>query len=114
MALYSIVIVFNPLCFTGSTKLQDKEAGGPVGVPPLPVISKKPGVQVKSTTSGSSGEQSDDDEAEGENEATQNRDPADAKRMRRYLPEYFSCQWFCSMDSFAILFKCELKKLLQM
>lgn len=40
--------------------------------------------QVRSTTSGSSGEQSDDDEAEGENEATQNMDPTDAKRMRRY------------------------------
>ncbi|KAH6772482.1 hypothetical protein C2S52_004722 [Perilla frutescens var. hirtella] len=70
----------------GSTKpLQDKDAGGPVGVPPLPAISKKSGVQVKSTTSGSSGEQSDDDEAEGENEATQNMDPTDAKRVRRML-----------------------------
>ncbi|XP_057763683.1 light-inducible protein CPRF2-like [Salvia miltiorrhiza] len=68
-----------------SIKLQDKDAGGPVGVPPLPAIAKKYGVQVKSTTSGSSGEQSDDDEAEGENESTQNMDPTDAKRMRRML-----------------------------
>ncbi|XP_042066608.1 light-inducible protein CPRF2-like [Salvia splendens] len=69
-----------------SVKLQDKDGGGgPVGIPPLPAISKKYGVQVKSTTSGSSGEQSDDDEAEGENESTQNMDPTDAKRMRRML-----------------------------
>ncbi|XP_047950892.1 light-inducible protein CPRF2-like [Salvia hispanica] len=69
-----------------SVKVQDKDGGGgPVGIPPLPAISKKYGVQVKSTTSGSSGEQSDDDEAEGENESTQNMDPTDAKRMRRML-----------------------------
>ncbi|KAG6423180.1 hypothetical protein SASPL_113568 [Salvia splendens] len=69
-----------------SVKLQVKDGGsGPVGIPPLPAISKKYGVQVKSTTSGSSGEQSDDDEAEGENESTQNMDPTDAKRMRRML-----------------------------
>ncbi|KAI3445269.1 hypothetical protein Pfo_001976 [Paulownia fortunei] len=66
-----------------SSKLQAKVADGPVGVPLLPAMSKKS--QVKSTTSGSSGEQSDDDEVEGENEATQNMDPADAKRMRRML-----------------------------
>ncbi|PIN26585.1 hypothetical protein CDL12_00652 [Handroanthus impetiginosus] len=69
-----------------SSKLQEKDTtGGPVGVPPLPAITKKFGAQVKSTTSGSSGEQSDDDEAEGENEATQTLDPTDAKRMRRML-----------------------------
>ena len=83
------------LCFVDSVKVQDKDGGGgPVGIPPLPAISKKYGVQVKSTTSGSSGEQSDDDEAEGENESTQNMDPTDAKRMRRYSTEYFSCQCF--------------------
>ncbi|KAL8528052.1 hypothetical protein ACS0TY_005751 [Phlomoides rotata] len=68
-----------------SSKLQNKDASGPVGVPPLPFIAKKIGAPVKSTTSGSSGEQSYDDEAEGENEETQNMDTTDAKRMRRML-----------------------------
>lgn len=53
------------------------------GVPLLPAISTKYVAQVRSTTSGSSGDQSDDDEAEGDTETTQNMDPADAKRMRR-------------------------------
>ncbi|CAA0816756.1 Basic leucine zipper 63 [Striga hermonthica] len=65
-----------------SLKAQDKDTAG---VPPIPASSRKAGTQVKSTTSGSSGEQSDDDEAEGENETTQNMDPSDAKRMRRML-----------------------------
>ncbi|GER55282.1 BZIP transcription factor [Striga asiatica] len=65
-----------------SLKAQDKDT---TGVPPIPASSRKAGTQVKSTTSGSSGEQSDDDEAEGENETTQNMDPSDAKRMRRML-----------------------------
>ncbi|KAL7157795.1 hypothetical protein ABFS83_02G101100 [Erythranthe nasuta] len=64
-----------------SSKVQDKD----VGVPPLPAMSKKCGAQVKSTTSGSSVEQSDDDEADGENEANQNLGPADPKRVRRML-----------------------------
>ncbi|KAI3448697.1 hypothetical protein Pfo_005362, partial [Paulownia fortunei] len=68
-----------------SSKTQDKDFGGPVGVPPLPAMSRKSGTQVRSTTSGSSGDQSDDDEAEGETETTQNMDPTDAKRMRRML-----------------------------
>ncbi|NP_001312947.1 light-inducible protein CPRF2-like [Nicotiana tabacum] len=66
-------------------KIQDKDAGGPVGIPSLPPVQKKPVVQVRSTTSGSSREQSDDDEAEGEAETTQGMDPADAKRVRRML-----------------------------
>ncbi|KAL3829870.1 hypothetical protein ACJIZ3_018672 [Penstemon smallii] len=65
----------------GSSKLQDKDSG----VPPLPATSKKSVAQVKSTTSGSSGEQSYDDEAEGETETTQNMDPTDAKRRKRML-----------------------------
>ncbi|KZV47313.1 hypothetical protein F511_07736 [Dorcoceras hygrometricum] len=68
-----------------SSKLRDKEDGGPVGALAPSSTSKKSGAQVKSTTSGSSGEQSDDDEAEGDTETTQNRDPADAKRVRRML-----------------------------
>ncbi|KAI8546091.1 hypothetical protein RHMOL_Rhmol07G0089400 [Rhododendron molle] len=47
-------------------------------------MQKKSGVPARSTTSGSSREQSDDDdEAEGEMEALENMDPADAKRARR-------------------------------
>lgn len=65
-------------------KVQDKDSGGPVGIPSLPTVQKKAGVQVKSTTSGSSRDQSDDDEAEGEAETTQGMDPADTKRVRRY------------------------------
>lgn len=66
-------------------KTQVKDFCGTVGVPPVPAISRKPVTQVRSTTSGSSGDQSDDDEAEGETEDTQNMDPADTKRMRRYF-----------------------------
>ncbi|KAH6783175.1 hypothetical protein C2S52_008134 [Perilla frutescens var. hirtella] len=65
------------------SKTQVKDFGGTVGAPPLPAISKKSVAQVRSTTSGSSGDQSDDDEAEGE--TAQNMDPADTKRMRRML-----------------------------
>ncbi|KAK4476688.1 hypothetical protein RD792_015848 [Penstemon davidsonii] len=73
-----------------SSKVQDKDGGGPVGIPPLPlplpaIMSKKFGGQVKPMTSGSSGEQSDDDEAEGETEITDNMDPTDVKRVRRML-----------------------------
>ncbi|KAM3218262.1 hypothetical protein P3L10_022792 [Capsicum annuum] len=67
------------------TKVQDKDAAEPVGIPPLPAVRKKPGMQVRSTTSGSSGEQSDDDEAEGEAETIQSTDPTDVKRVRRML-----------------------------
>ncbi|KAK4379086.1 hypothetical protein RND71_000948 [Anisodus tanguticus] len=79
----------SPISTKGSgqevTKVQDKDSGGPVGISSLPPVQKKPGVPVKSTTSGSSREQSDDDEAEGEAETTQGTDPADAKRVRRML-----------------------------
>ncbi|KAL0413260.1 UNVERIFIED_CONTAM: Light-inducible protein CP [Sesamum radiatum] len=84
--MLSIAFYF-PSVATGrdSSKIQDKDAGGPVGVPLLPAIPRRSGAQVRSTTSGSSPEQSDDEEAEGETETTQNMDPADAKRMRRML-----------------------------
>ncbi|XP_022860913.1 light-inducible protein CPRF2-like [Olea europaea var. sylvestris] len=64
---------------------EDKDASGTLGLSCLPAVPKKSGAQVKSTTSGSSGEQSDDDEGEGETETTLNMDPADAKRVRRML-----------------------------
>lgn len=66
-------------------KVQDKDAGEPIGIPPLPAVQKKPGIQLRSTTSGSSREQSDDDEVEGEAETTQSTDPTDVKRVRRML-----------------------------
>ncbi|KAG8363774.1 hypothetical protein BUALT_Bualt19G0057300 [Buddleja alternifolia] len=66
--------------YKAAVHIQEKDAGGQVSVPPLSAMSKKSVTQVKSTTSGSSGEQSDDDEAEGET-----NDPTNAKRMRRML-----------------------------
>ena len=41
------------------------------------------GLQGRPATSGSSREDSDDDDLEGETEMTDNMDPADAKRVRR-------------------------------
>lgn len=61
----------------------DKDAGTPIGIPSLPSMQRKPVAQAKQTTSFSS-EQSDDDEAEGEND-TENGDPSDVKRVRRML-----------------------------
>ncbi|KAG5539343.1 hypothetical protein RHGRI_019788 [Rhododendron griersonianum] len=70
----------------GLPKGQDNDAAGTVGIPSLQAMQKKSGVPARSTTSGSSREQSDDDdEAEGEMEALENMDPADAKRARRML-----------------------------
>ncbi|KAI3668977.1 hypothetical protein L6452_40194 [Arctium lappa] len=62
-----------------------KDGGGPIGIPSLPGIQKKPAIPVKSATSGSSRELSDDDELDGDTETTQNMDPTDAKRVRRML-----------------------------
>lgn len=64
--------------------VHDKDAKGPVGIPSLPAIQKKPAVATKPTTSGSSRDQSDDDEAEGETDMIENMDPSDVKRVRRY------------------------------
>ncbi|XP_031396243.1 light-inducible protein CPRF2 [Punica granatum] len=65
---------------------QDKDGSGvPLGIPSLPTKQKKIAVPVRSTTSGSSRDQSDDDEFEGETATTDNMDPADAKRVRRML-----------------------------
>lgn len=62
-----------------------KDGGAPVGIPSLPVIQKKAAaIPVKSATSGSSRELSDDDELDGDTETTQNMNPTtDAKRVRR-------------------------------
>ncbi|KAK3021009.1 hypothetical protein RJ639_046039 [Escallonia herrerae] len=66
-------------------KGNDKDVGEPLVITSLPAVQKKPEVQVKSTTSGSSREQSDDDDLEGDTETTENVDPADVKRVRRML-----------------------------
>ncbi|XP_073108081.1 light-inducible protein CPRF2 isoform X2 [Elaeis guineensis] len=57
---------------------------GPSGGP-VPTVMQNLGVQARPTTSGSSREQSDDEELEGEVETTENMDPADAKRARRMI-----------------------------
>ncbi|KAL5098593.1 hypothetical protein RYX36_002920 [Vicia faba] len=46
---------------------------------------KKPVVAIRPSTSGSSRELSDDDEAEGETNMNDNTDPADVKKVRRML-----------------------------
>lgn len=65
------------------SKLQDKDAKAPVGIPSIPAMQKKPAVAVRPSTSGSSRELSDDEEAEGETDMNENTDPADVKRVRR-------------------------------
>ncbi|KAJ6797087.1 light-inducible protein CPRF2-like [Iris pallida] len=67
-----------------SSKVQVKAGGGPSGIPVLSVVQNS-GVIGRPATSGSSREQSDDDDLEGEIEMTDNMDPADAKRVRRML-----------------------------
>ncbi|XP_047154817.1 light-inducible protein CPRF2-like [Vigna umbellata] len=66
------------------SKLQDKDTKVPVGMPSIPSTQKKPVVAVRPSTSGSSRELSDDDDAEGET-SMNDMDPADAKRVRRML-----------------------------
>ncbi|KAK9735314.1 hypothetical protein RND81_04G198100 [Saponaria officinalis] len=63
---------------------ENKDVGGPTGIPSLPAMQKKPIAQPKQATSYSS-EQSDDDEVEGENETTDNMGSTDVKRVRRML-----------------------------
>ncbi|KAK9732849.1 hypothetical protein RND81_04G026700 [Saponaria officinalis] len=63
---------------------QDKNAGALTVIPSIAGIQKKPLAQPKQATSYSS-DQSDDDEADGENETTGNMDPTDVKRVRRML-----------------------------
>ncbi|KAG4188791.1 hypothetical protein ERO13_A08G187900v2 [Gossypium hirsutum] len=66
----------------GSSKTQ--EQGEPdAGISAVSTTQKKPGTQMRQATSGSSREDSDDGELEGDTETTENMDPADAKRARR-------------------------------
>ncbi|XWS31500.1 hypothetical protein CRYUN_Cryun23aG0081500 [Craigia yunnanensis] len=71
----------------GSSKAQGQGEpdAAPCGVSAVSTAQKKPGMQVRQTTSGSSREDSDDDELEGDTETIDNMDPADAKRARRML-----------------------------
>ncbi|KAK7285129.1 hypothetical protein RJT34_19889 [Clitoria ternatea] len=62
-----------------------KDVKVPIGVPSSPSMQKKPAFEMRPTLSGSSKEQSDDEEAEGEINMTENMNPADAKRVRRML-----------------------------
>lgn len=57
-----------------SSRPQEKDANGSLG------MQKKSGVSVRSTTSGSSKGQTDDEEVEG---GIENLKPTDAKRVRR-------------------------------
>lgn len=65
------------------SRSQDKDADGMHGIPSISATLKKTEVPVRSITSGSSREQSEDEEADGETATTENMDPADAKRVRR-------------------------------
>ncbi|XP_059432710.1 light-inducible protein CPRF2 isoform X3 [Corylus avellana] len=62
---------------------QSQADGGPLGIPALPTLQVKSGVQVRQSTSGSSREDSDDDDLEGDMETTDNMGPSDEKRARR-------------------------------
>ncbi|KAL2345790.1 hypothetical protein Fmac_007075 [Flemingia macrophylla] len=67
------------------SKLQNIDVKAPIGVPSSPSMQQKPAVAMRPTISGSSRELSDDEEAEGEINMSENMNPADAKRVRRML-----------------------------
>ncbi|CAJ1961074.1 unnamed protein product [Sphenostylis stenocarpa] len=67
------------------SQLQNKDVKAPFGIPSSPSLQKKPAVAIRPTISGSSREQSDDEEAEEEINMTDNKNPTDAKRVRRML-----------------------------
>jgi len=69
----------------GFPMAQSEADGGPLGIPALPPLQKRSGAQVGQATSGSSRDESDDDDFEGDIEITENMDPANAKRARRML-----------------------------
>ncbi|KAK8532508.1 hypothetical protein V6N13_131830 [Hibiscus sabdariffa] len=66
----------------GSSKTHE-QVEPDTGISAVSTTHKKSGTQVKQATSGSSREDSDDGELEGDTETTENMDPADAKRARR-------------------------------
>ncbi|KAJ4828613.1 hypothetical protein Tsubulata_004973 [Turnera subulata] len=70
---------------TGPTALREQSQtdGGSLDAPALPAVQRKQEVLVRQATSGSSRDDSDDDDLEGETETNGLADPADAKRARR-------------------------------
>ncbi|XP_010520981.1 PREDICTED: basic leucine zipper 25 [Tarenaya hassleriana] len=69
----------------GSAAAQISPGTSSVSASPSPGMQKKSDVPVGQATSGSSRDDSDDDELEGDMETTENGDPADTKRARRML-----------------------------
>lgn len=65
------------------TKVQGEAEGGSLRLPALPSMQRKQEVSVRQATSGSSREDSDDDELEGDTETNEHMDPTDDKRARR-------------------------------
>ncbi|ESR57177.1 hypothetical protein CICLE_v100201331mg, partial [Citrus x clementina] len=57
----------------------------PLGSADLPAVQARPAAQVRQSTSGSSREDSDDDELEGDTETIEGLDSVDDKRARRML-----------------------------
>ncbi|KAL9270398.1 Light-inducible protein CPRF2-like protein [Drosera capensis] len=68
--------------FVMPQRSEDKDAVCPIGIPALPSMQNKSTPQSKQSGSGSSKDLSDDDDAEGDDETTENIDP---KRVRRML-----------------------------
>lgn len=76
-------LTFNIAWSGNASTVQHKAGGGPGGVPALSILQNS-GTQGRPATSGSSREQSDDDdEVEGDAETNDNIDVTDIKRMRR-------------------------------
>ncbi|XP_022965773.1 light-inducible protein CPRF2-like isoform X2 [Cucurbita maxima] len=68
-----------------SLRPPDKDTNGVLGVTFSPMVPKISEVRSSPTTSGSSRDQWDDEEIEGETDTTESKDPADVKRIRRML-----------------------------
>lgn len=74
-----------------------KDTNGQSGIPSVSTAQKKPAaIPVNSGNSVSSREPSEDDELDGETATTENMDPADVKRVRRYFI-------YCLFLSFSII-----------
>ncbi|CAN6553921.1 unnamed protein product [Malus baccata var. baccata] len=69
----------------GLPMTQNEADASPLGVSASPAAQRRTPVLSKQTTSGSSKEDSDDDDLEGDIEINENMDPSDVKRARRML-----------------------------
>lgn len=78
-----VLILANASTGQSLSVAQTKPDGGPLSTTAIPAMARKPGVQVRQATSGSSREDSDDDELEGDMENLDSMDPSDDKRARR-------------------------------